>query len=127
MTNVKPFTDSWGTPVRLRLLLLALGTFAVGTDGMVMAGILPLIARDLNVSITVAGQLVTVFALSYAVLAPVLATATARWPRHRALLTALGPVWSSDQEFGRSPAREGSVLIGRQSWREAISPMSNGP
>ncbi|WP_411153051.1 hypothetical protein [Streptomyces sp. A30] len=39
----------------------------------------------------------------------------------------LGPVWSSDQEFGRSPAREGSVLIGRQSWREAISPMSSGP
>ncbi|WP_330305444.1 MULTISPECIES: MFS transporter [unclassified Streptomyces] len=75
--------------MRLRLLLLALGTFAVGTDGMVMAGILPLIARDLNVSITVAGQLVTVFALSYAALAPVLATATARWPRHRALLSAL--------------------------------------
>ncbi|MFE3639046.1 hypothetical protein, partial [Streptomyces sp. NPDC059168] len=31
----------------------------------------------------------------------------------------LGPVWSSDQEFGRSPARGGSFLIGRQSWREA--------
>ena len=75
--------------MRLRLLLLALGTFAVGTDGMVMAGILPLIAHDLDVSISVAGQLVTVFALSYAVLAPVLATATARWPRRRALLTAL--------------------------------------
>jgi predicted MFS family arabinose efflux permease len=75
--------------VRLRLLLLALGTFAVGTDGMVTAGILPLIARDLDVSISVAGQVVTVFALSYAVLAPVLATLTARWPRRRALLTAL--------------------------------------
>lgn len=75
--------------MRLRLLLLALGTFAVGTDGMVMAGILPLIARDLNVSISVAGQVVTVFALSYAVLAPILATVTARWPRRRALLTAL--------------------------------------
>ncbi|MFD5075543.1 MFS transporter [Streptomyces sp. NPDC058371] len=75
--------------MRLRLLLLALGTFAVGTDGMVMAGILPLIAGDLDVSISVAGQVVTVFALSYAVLAPVLATVTARWPRHRALLIAL--------------------------------------
>ncbi|MGW1889927.1 MFS transporter [Streptomyces sp. NPDC002004] len=75
--------------MRLRLLLLALGTFAVGTDGMVMAGILPLIARDLGISISAAGQTVTVFALSYAVLAPVLATATARWPRRRTLLTAL--------------------------------------
>ncbi|MDX6363593.1 MAG: hypothetical protein QOC85_2603, partial [Streptomyces sp.] len=44
---------------------------------------------DLDVSISVAGQVVTVFALSYAVLAPVLATVTARWPRHRALLLAL--------------------------------------
>ncbi|MEV6739194.1 MFS transporter [Streptomyces sp. NPDC051104] len=75
--------------MRLRLLLLALGTFAVGTDGMVMAGILPLIARDLDVSLSVAGQVVTVFALSYGILAPVLATATAKWPRRRVLLTAL--------------------------------------
>ncbi|WP_150134449.1 MFS transporter [Streptomyces hyaluromycini] len=75
--------------MRLRLLLLALGTFAVGTDGMVTAGILPLVARDLDVSISVAGQMVTVFALAYGILAPVLATATARWPRRHALLTAL--------------------------------------
>ncbi|MFG3294601.1 MFS transporter [Streptomyces sp. NPDC048179] len=75
--------------MRLRLLLLALGTFAVGTDGMVTAGILPLVARDLTVSISVAGQMVTVFALAYGVLAPVLATVTARWPRRNALLTGL--------------------------------------
>ncbi|WP_078872335.1 MFS transporter [Streptomyces sp. NRRL S-337] len=75
--------------MRLRLLLLALGTFAMGTDSMVMAGILGLIAHDLGVSVPAAGQMVTVFALSYAVLAPVLATAAARWPRRRVLLTAL--------------------------------------
>ncbi|MEU9112692.1 MFS transporter [Streptomyces sp. NPDC048483] len=75
--------------MRLRLLLLALGTFAVGTDSMVTAGILGLVAHDLDVSVPAAGQMVTVFALSYAVLAPVLATATARWPRRRVLLTAL--------------------------------------
>ncbi|MDX3227300.1 MFS transporter [Streptomyces sp. ME19-01-6] len=75
--------------MRLRLLLLALGTFAVGTDSMVMAGILGLISRDLDVSVPTAGQMVTVFALAYALLAPVLATVTARWPRRRLLLTAL--------------------------------------
>ncbi|MFF1481027.1 MFS transporter [Streptomyces sp. NPDC058301] len=75
--------------MRLRLLLLALGTFAVGTDGMVIAGILPLVSDDLDVSVSAAGQMITVFALAYAVLAPVLATATARWPRLRTLLTAL--------------------------------------
>lgn len=39
----------------------------------------------------------------------------------------LGPVWSSDHEFGRSPVRGGSALIGRWLWREAISPTSSGP
>ncbi|MFJ9418747.1 MFS transporter [Streptomyces sp. NPDC101227] len=75
--------------MRLRLLLLALGTFAMGTDSMVMAGILGLVARDLGISVPAAGQMVTVFALSYAVLAPVLATAAARWPRRGVLLAAL--------------------------------------
>ncbi|MFB7378109.1 MFS transporter [Kitasatospora purpeofusca] len=73
----------------VRLLLLALGTFAVGTDTMVMAGILGPIAEDLGVTVAAAGQLVTVFALGYALLAPPLAALTARWPRRRLLLTAL--------------------------------------
>ncbi|MFD7831603.1 MFS transporter [Kitasatospora sp. NPDC059803] len=73
----------------VRLLLLALGTFAMGTDSMVVAGILGPIAADLGVSVPAAGQLVTVFALGYALLAPALAALTARWPRRRLLLTAL--------------------------------------
>ncbi|MFD7909054.1 MFS transporter [Kitasatospora sp. NPDC059747] len=73
----------------VRLLLLALGTFAVGTDSMVVAGILGPVAADLGVSVPAAGQLVTVFALGYALLAPVLAALTARWPRRRLLLAAL--------------------------------------
>ncbi|KJS61916.1 MFS transporter [Streptomyces rubellomurinus] len=73
----------------VRLLLLALGTFAVGTDSMVIAGILGPVSTDLGVSVGVAGQLVTVFALGYALLAPPLAAATARWPRRTLLLTAL--------------------------------------
>ncbi|GHF72819.1 MFS transporter [Streptomyces mashuensis] len=75
--------------MRLRLLLLALGTFAVGTDTMVTAGILGQVAHDLHVSVPAAGQMVTVFALAYALLAPVLATLTTRWSRRRQLLTAL--------------------------------------
>lgn len=76
--------------MRLRLLLLALGTFAIGTDSMVTGFyILGLVARDLDISVPAVSQMVTVFALSYAVLAPVLATVAARWPRRRVLLTAL--------------------------------------
>jgi len=72
-----------------RLLILALGTFAIGTDSYVIAGILPHVAQSFDVSVAAAGQLVTVYALAYAVLTPILATATAGWPRRRVLLGGL--------------------------------------
>ncbi|GAA2425795.1 MFS transporter [Streptomyces macrosporus] len=72
-----------------RLLPLALATFAVGTDGFVIAGLLPSIADDLDVGIPAAGQLVTAFALTFAVAAPVLGWATSTMDRRTALLLAL--------------------------------------
>ncbi|MEV0620550.1 MFS transporter [Nonomuraea sp. NPDC050404] len=72
--------------IPIRTLVLGLGTFAVGTDAYVVAGFLPAMAGSLRVSESVAGQSATVFAVAYALLAPVLATFTARLPR-RALLT----------------------------------------
>ncbi|UNO44414.1 MFS transporter [Streptomyces sp. MST-110588] len=58
-----------------------LTTFVIGTDDFIIAGILPNIASDLKVSEAVAGQLVTVFSITFAVAAPVMAVATARVPR----------------------------------------------
>ncbi|WP_219511763.1 MFS transporter [Nonomuraea ceibae] len=69
---------------------LAAGNFAVGTGMFVTAGLLAPISGDLNVSTAAAGQLMTVFALAYAVLSPVLAAVTARLPRKKLLLIALG-------------------------------------
>ncbi|MFC5661510.1 MFS transporter [Kitasatospora misakiensis] len=103
---------SWGIDVPVRLLLLALGTFAVGTDTMVMAGILGPIADDLGVSVTAAGQLVTVFALGYALLAPPLAALTARWPRRRLLLTALAVFGAANALSALAPSY-GTLLATR--------------
>lgn len=72
-----------------RLYPLALGNFATGTGMFVTAGLLAPISRDLGVSLSAAGQLMTVFALSYAVLSPLLAALTARLSRKRVLLIAL--------------------------------------
>ncbi|WP_153533094.1 MFS transporter [Actinomadura macrotermitis] len=69
--------------------VLALGTFAVGTDAYVVAGFLPAMADSLRVSEGAAGQSATAFAVAYAVLAPVLATATTRIPRRALLVGAL--------------------------------------
>ncbi len=85
-------TSSAGDPNAgwARVAVLAAGTFAVGTDAFVIAGVLPGVARGLGVTVPEAGQLVTVFALAYAIFSPVLATATGTWPRRRILLAALG-------------------------------------
>lgn len=72
-----------------RLLALAAGMFAVGTDSFVVAGILPQVAKSLGVSVSVAGQMVTVYALSYALLSPIIAALAAHWPRKRLLLAGL--------------------------------------
>lgn len=72
------------------LFPLALAMFAVGTDGFVIAGLLPEISQDLGVGVSAAGQLVTVFALTFAMSAPVLGAATSAMNRRTALLLALG-------------------------------------
>jgi MFS family permease len=72
-----------------RLLTLALGMFALGTDNFVFAGVLPQIARSFEVSIEAAGQMTTAYALTYALLAPVFAALMSSVPRKRLLLVAL--------------------------------------
>lgn len=74
---------------RARLLGLTLVTFVFGTDDFIIAGILPEIARDQQVSEAAAGQLVTVFSITYALAAPPLAVATARLSRKPLLLAGL--------------------------------------
>jgi predicted MFS family arabinose efflux permease len=71
------------------LLWLALGTFATGTESFMIAALLPGLASDLSVSVTVAGQLMTVFALTYAVSSPLLAAATGGIGRRKLLLSSM--------------------------------------
>jgi predicted MFS family arabinose efflux permease len=64
-----------------RLVVLAVGTFVLGVDSFVLAGLLPAVAEDLHVSLAQAGQLTTTFALTYAIGSPLIATATGRFDR----------------------------------------------
>ncbi|TMD43969.1 MAG: MFS transporter, partial [Chloroflexi bacterium] len=48
-----------------RIVLLALGMFALGTDAFIVAGVLPVIAHETGVSEGLVGQLITVFSLTY--------------------------------------------------------------
>jgi predicted MFS family arabinose efflux permease len=74
------------------LACLALGSFAIGTQGLSTTVLVPLIAADLAVSLPVAGQLVTVFALVYAVGSPVLTAVFAGAERRRLLLWSMAGI-----------------------------------
>jgi len=71
------------------LAWLALGAFAIGTESFMVAGLLPALADDLQVSATRAGQLVLLFALSYAIGSPPMAALCARFGRRPLLIASL--------------------------------------
>ena len=71
------------------LYWLAFGTFALATDSFLIAGLLPGIAREYALHPGIAGYLLTGFALTYAVAAPVAAAITGRWDRRLVLLLSL--------------------------------------
>jgi predicted MFS family arabinose efflux permease len=98
--------------VTLRILVLAVATFAVGTDGFVINGLLPAIARDMEVSPAAAGQLVTAFALTYAVFSPVLSAVTAKASRNRVMLAGLGVFVLSNVLTALAPSY-GIALVSR--------------
>jgi predicted MFS family arabinose efflux permease len=72
-----------------RLYLLAAGTFTIGTTAYLITSLLPAISAELGVSLAVAGQLSTTFALAYAISAPIVATVTGRLDRRTLLVAAL--------------------------------------
>lgn len=74
----------------LALIILALSAFAIGTTEFVIMGLLPDVARSLSVSIPSAGWLISGYALGVAIGAPIMAIATASFPRKRALLLLMG-------------------------------------
>jgi DHA1 family inner membrane transport protein len=73
----------------LPILALALAAFAIGTTEFVIMGILPDVAADIGVSLSMAGLLVTGYAIGVAVGGPIIVWATARWPRKATLMGLL--------------------------------------
>ncbi|AXC12903.1 Arabinose efflux permease [Acidisarcina polymorpha] len=71
-------------------MALAVAAFGIGTSEFIIMGLLPNLADSFQVSIPKAGILVTAYALSVTVGSPVVALATARLERKRALLLLLG-------------------------------------
>lgn len=95
-----------------RLIWLALGTFAVGVEGFVIATLLPAIAADSGVTITQAGYLVFAYAIAYAVGAPVLSAFTGRFDR-RPLLAVVALVFATGALLAATAQGYAMLLVAR--------------
>jgi DHA1 family purine base/nucleoside efflux pump-like MFS transporter len=72
-----------------RVYFLTTVSFVVGMVELIIGGILDLIADDLNVSLGLAGMLITIFSLTFGISAPILLVLTAKMERKRLALIAL--------------------------------------
>lgn len=91
----RPVENQW-----LSVSVLAFGVFVVGTGEFVLAGLLPLLSSSLDISPSVAGQVITIFALTCALAGPILTTSTGGWDRRNVLVSAAmvylaGSIWTA--------------------------------
>lgn len=91
----------------LAVLALGMGGFAIGTTEFVTMGLLPEIARGVDVSIPTGGHIISAYAVGVVIGAPVLAFFGAKWPR-RGLLVAL---MASYAVFNAASALAGSFEL----------------
>ncbi|ARF12929.1 MFS transporter [Sporosarcina ureae] len=68
------------------LLALVISAFAIGTTEFVSVGLLPLIAQDLDISVSLAGLTITLYAVGVMIGAPILTSLTSRLPRKSVLI-----------------------------------------
>ena len=71
------------------LYLLALAVFVMGTSEFMLAGLLPAISAELDVTLGAAGLLTSAFAVGMIVGAPAMAAFARRWPPRLALILCL--------------------------------------
>ncbi|HYF90532.1 MFS transporter [Azospirillum sp.] len=96
----------------LALLALAISAYAIGTTEFVVVGLLPTVAGDLDVSLPLAGMVVSVYALGVTFGAPVLTALTGRIRRKPLLLGLMGVFVAGNLLAGVSPNYE-TLLVAR--------------
>lgn len=74
----------------LKVYILAIVSFLVGTSEYILSGILDKVAGSFDVSLAAAGQLITIFSLVYAIFTPILMAVTASIDRRKLILIGLG-------------------------------------
>jgi len=89
-TTIKPGAAPTGDGALASAFLLALGTFAIGTEGFMIAPLLPRMAADFGMSVSAVATLVVVFTLALSLSSPVTTLMSGRMDRRATLLLAIG-------------------------------------
>lgn len=71
---------------RLTLFALAINAFAIGSTEFISVGLLPMIVKSFNISLSQAGLTVSLYALGVTIGAPLLTILTGKWSRHSLIL-----------------------------------------
>ena len=77
-------------PNTLKIYILAIVSFLVGTSEYIISGILDSISESLGITLAAAGQLITIFSLVYAIFTPVLMALTSGVDRRKLMIYSLG-------------------------------------
>jgi len=85
--DIQSFRQEFSVPIAL--YALTAGAFGIGVTEFVIMGLLLNVGADFGVSIAAAGLLISGYALGVVVGAPIMTTATARWPRKTVLLVLM--------------------------------------
>lgn len=75
--------------MNIRVIALTIAAFVVGLVELIIGGILPQIADDLQVSLADAGLLITAFSLIFAIAGPILLTLTSKFERKKLMIASL--------------------------------------
>jgi DHA1 family putative efflux transporter-like MFS transporter len=74
---------------RLVIYILTIAVFFTATSELVVAGILNVLADQMQISVALAGQLITAYSLAFAIGTPIVVSLTARMGRKKLLLYAM--------------------------------------
>ncbi|WP_457588826.1 MFS transporter [Ensifer canadensis] len=96
----------------IALLALTIAAYAIGTTEFVIVGLLPTVATDLNVTLPLAGLIVSVYALGVTFGAPVLTALTGRIERKPLLIGLMALFIVGNAAAALSPSYE-PLLIAR--------------
>jgi DHA1 family inner membrane transport protein len=108
----RSIADSPPLGVAAAELSLAIGGFALGTGEFAAMGLLPNVARDIDVSIPMAGHMISAYALGVVIGAPLLAAIFARAPR-RAMLIGLMILFALGNLASAAATHYGMVIAAR--------------